>query len=137
MLVVNKGIAHPWECDVMGHLTTRFYMTMFDDASYHFLYEVFGWTISGHESSKFGWADVRHVIEYKAEVTAGDVLEIRAQLQKIGTKSCTVLFEMINLANNDVAATLESVGVYFDLEKRKAIPLTDAMRVRAQPYLGS
>ena len=79
MLIVNKGIAQPWECDVMGHMTTRFYVAMFDDASYHFLFTVFGWTISGHESRKFGWADARHVIEYKSEVSAGDVLEIRAR----------------------------------------------------------
>ena len=109
MLVVNKGIAQPWECDVMGHLTTRFYVAMFDDASYHALYEIFGWTILSHESRRYGWADVRHVIEYKAEVSAGDVL----------------------------AATLEAICVYFDLEARCAIALTDEMKARAQPLLES
>jgi len=135
MLVVNKGIAQPWECDVMGHLTTRYYVAMFDDASYHALYELFGWTISGHESKKYGWADVRHVIEYKAEVSAGDVLEIRARLQKVGTKSFTVLYEMHNLGKNEVAATLESVCVYFDLEARCTIALTEEMREQALTYL--
>jgi acyl-CoA thioester hydrolase len=108
---------------------------MFDDASYHALYEIFGWTISAHESKRFGWADVRHVIEYKAEVSAGDVLEIRARLQKIGTRSFTVLYEMINLAKNEVAATLESICVYFDLEARCAIALTEEMKKRALPFL--
>lgn len=135
MLVVNKCVAHPWQCDVMGHLTTRFYLEMFDDASYHFLYTVFGWTISAHESQKYGWADVRHVIEYKAEVSAGDVLEIRATLQKIGTKSFTVLFEMVDLVKSEISATLESVCVFFDLEARRSIPLTDEMTKRAQRYL--
>ena len=135
MLVVNKSVAQPWECDVMGHMTTLFYIAMFDDASYHFLFTVFDWTISGHEARKFGWADVRHVIEYKSEVSAGDVLEIRARLQKIGTKSCTVLFEMVDLAKDEVVATLESIGVFFDLEARRAIPITDEMRNRAQQYL--
>ena len=135
MLVVNKGIAQPWECDMMGHLTTRFYVAMFDDASYHALYQVFGWTITGDESRKFGWADVRHVIEYKAEVSAGDVLEVRAYLQKIGTKSFTTLYEMINLSKNEVAATLESICVYFDLEERCSLALTDEMKARAEPFL--
>ena len=137
MLIVNKGIAQPWECDVMGHLTTRFYVAMFDDASYHLLYQVFGWTISAHESGKFGWADVRHIIEYQAEVSAGDVLEIRGHVQKVGTKSFTAKYEMINLAKDEVAATLESVCVYFDLEARSAIPLTDEMKTRAHSFLGS
>ena len=135
MLVVNKCIAHPWQCDVMGHLTTRFYVGMFDDAAYHFLYEVFGWTINTVGESKIGWADVRHVIEYKAEVSAGDVLEIKAFLIKIGTKSFTALYEMVNIAKNEVAATLESTCVLFDLEARKGIPLSDAMTRRAEKYL--
>jgi len=135
MLIVNKGIAQPWECDVMGHMTTRFYVAMFDDASYHFLFTAFGWTISGHAARKFGWADVRHVIEYKSEVSAGDVLEIRARLQKIGGKSITVLYEMLDLASDEVVATLESICVYFDLEARQAIPITEEMRERAQQYL--
>ena len=135
MLVVNKSMAHPWECDVMGHLTTRFYVAMFDDASYHFLYEVFEWTINTGESSNTGWADVRHVIEYKAEVSAGDVLEIRGSLIKVGTKSITVLYEMVNLAKSEIAATLESICVLFDLSTRKAIPLNDGMISKAKKYL--
>ena len=135
MLVVNKSIAQPWECDVMGHMTTRFYVAMFDDASYHFLFTVFGWTISGHESKKFGWADVRHVIEYKSEVSAGDVLEIRARLQKIGTKSITVLYEMVDLSKKEVVCTQESICVYFDLEARQAISISSEMKAVAEQYL--
>ena len=93
MLVVNKNIAHPWQCDVMGHLTTRFYVGMFDDAAYHFLYEVFGLTIKTVGESKIGWADVRHLIEYKAEVSAGDVLEIRGYLKGMGTTSFTAQYK--------------------------------------------
>ena len=47
------------------------------------------------------------------------------------------MFEMINLEKNEVAATLESVCVYFDLEARSAIALTDEMKQKAQPYLES
>ena len=135
MLVVNKCIAHPWQCDVMGHLTTRFYVGMFDDAAYHFLYEVFGWAINMEGKSKIGWADVRHVIEYKAEVSAGDVLEIKAHLIKMGTKSFTALYEMVNIAKNEIAATFESTCVLFDLDARKAIALSDEMTNRARNYL--
>jgi acyl-CoA thioester hydrolase len=134
-LAANKSIAQPWECDVMGHMTTRFYISKFDDASYHVLHEVFGWTISAHEARKYGWADVRHVIEYKAEVSAGDVLEIRARVQKIGGKSFTTLYEMINLSRDELAATLESVCVHFDLDARQAIPISEEMKDGAAPFM--
>ncbi len=42
---------------------------------------------------------------------------------------------MTNLARNELAATLESVCVYFDLENRAAIAITQDMRDRAQAYL--
>jgi len=135
MLVVNKGIAHPWECDVMGHLTTRFYVAMFDDAGYHFLYKVFGWTFNVDREVNVGWADVRQVIEYKTEVSAGDLLEIKAYLLKLGTKSITTRYEMENLSKRKIAATLEMVSVLFDLEARNAIPLNDGMIAKAKKYL--
>jgi len=40
---VHFGVAHPWLCDSMGHLTSRHYVAMFDDASYHFFRLVFGY----------------------------------------------------------------------------------------------
>jgi len=134
-MVVYKGIAHPSLCDVMGHMTTRHYVAMFDDASYHFLYTVFGWSGQQAKTHGVGWADVRHVIEYHAEVAEGDLLELKASLIKLGNKSITVQYDMFNLAKDELAATLVSTSVYFDLKNRKAIKLTADMQVRATPYL--
>ena len=127
-VIVYKGVAHPQLCDVMGHMTTRHYVAMFDDASYHFLYNAFGWSGIQAKEDNRGWADVKHVIEYQDEVAAGDLLEIRAHFSNIGTKSITVNYSMFNIAKNVLAATLESTSVYFDTLNRKAIPLTDEMK---------
>jgi len=135
MIVVQKGVAHPWMCDVIGHLTTRYYMAMFDDAAYHLLYAVFGWAGASDAEGKIGWADVRHIIEYRAEVAAGDVLEIRAGLTKIGIKSITISYEMTNLGNKETAATLECVCVLFDLQSRESIELSDQLRELASKHL--
>ena len=67
MITVNKAVAHPWQCDVLGHMTTRHYTAMFDDASYHFLHHLFGWNGASDDSGKLGWVDVRHTINYDAE----------------------------------------------------------------------
>jgi acyl-CoA thioester hydrolase len=131
MLLAYKGVAHPWLADVMGHMTTRHYVAMFDDASYHFLYEVFGWSGESVAADGLGWADVKHVIEYQGEVGTGDILEISGGLRKIGGKSITVFYEMRNLSRNELAATLESTSVLFDTRARKAMPLTDEMREKA------
>jgi acyl-CoA thioester hydrolase len=116
-------------------MTTRFYLNMFDDSSYHILYEVFGWSGASDDEGKRGWADVRHVIEYVAEVNAGDVLEVTAGIKKIGNKSITIRYEMMNLGEEELAATLECTCVLFDLVERKALPLTDELRAKAEKFL--
>ena len=134
MISVYKGVSHPNLCDIMGHMTTRHFIAMFDDASYHFLFQVFDWNGEQSAYEDIGWADVKHVIEYNAEVGAGDLLEISAELVKIGTKSITVNYAMQNLSRNELAATLESTSVLFDLKARKALALTDTMRSAADKY---
>ncbi len=135
MITVNKGVAHPWQCDVMGHMTTRHYTAMFDDASYHFLHHLFGWIGATDDNGELGWVDVRHTINYDAEVKAGDLLEVRAELVKVGGKSMTVSYEMFNLGSEEVAATLESVVVLFDLTARLAVTIPDDLRAEAQKHV--
>ncbi len=135
MISVHKGVAHPWQCDILGHLTTRYYTAMFDDASYHFLHHVFGWNGNRDEDGKLGWVDVRHTVNFQAEVDAGDLLEVRAELAKVGGKSMTISFEMINLGSGDIAATQESVVVLFDLEERSAVTIPDELRAVAEKHI--
>jgi acyl-CoA thioester hydrolase len=130
-----KGVCHPWLCDIMGHMTTRHYMAMFDDASYHFLYRAFNWSANEAKLNNIGWADVKHTIEYQAEVSEGQLLSISGRLTKIGTKSITVLYEMIENESNVTVATLESVSVLFDTKNRKALALSSKMIEQASLLL--
>ena len=135
MVLVQKSVAHPWMCDILGHMTTRHYVAMFDDAAYHMFYTVFGWTGSSDADNKIAWADVQHVIDYKAEVSVGDILEIDGKLTNIGNKSITILYEMKNLGKNEVAATLKCICVLFDLHTRKSDEISEELRLQASKYL--
>ena len=135
MISVHKSVAQPWQCDVLDHLTTRYYVGMFDDASYHFIYDVFGWVGNRDADAKLAWVDVQHLIKYQAEVAAGDLLEVRASLMKIGNKSITAAYVMQNLKTGEVAATLEAVYVLFDLEARCGVKIGDDLRSAASKYL--
>lgn len=131
MMLVNKAVAHPWLCDVLKHMTTRHYVAMFDDASYHLLATVFDWPGAVSADGEMGFVDVKHVIEYQAEVSAGDILEIHAGVTKVGNKSLTATYHMNNLSKQEQAATFECIYVLFDMHERVALPLTDEMRERA------
>jgi acyl-CoA thioester hydrolase len=135
MISVYKGVAHPWLCDVMGHMTTRHYVAMFDDASYHLLHQVFAWDSAQADDSGLGWADVKHVVEYQQEVGSGDLLEVSGEVARLGGKSITVHYQMYNLSRDQLAATLESTSVLFDTRARKAVVLPDEMRIQAEKHI--
>jgi len=130
-----NAVCQPWHCDVMGHMTTRHYVAMFDDASYHCLYRLFGWTGKDAQSSNLGFADVKHTIEYLDEVHTGDLIEVCGVLKKLGSKSVTIQYEMRRTTDQSIVATLESISVLFDTKARKAIALPDDFRKKAAPFI--
>ena len=135
MMLVNKAVAHPWFCDVLQHMTTRFYVSMFDDASYHLLATVFEWPGAISTNGEMGFVDVKHVIEYRAEVSAGDILDIHAVVTRVGGKSLTATYQMNNLSKQELAATFECVYVLFDMHERTALTLTDELRNKALAHM--
>ncbi len=130
-LVTLIGVAHPWMCDVMGHMNVRHYAGMFDDASFQLL---------GHIAGKipddaYGWADVRSTTEYKREVPAGDLLTIRSHVVKVGRSSIMFRQTMAGSLDGELRALNETTTVYFDKIERRSIVLEPEMRVRAEQLL--
>lgn len=129
-----RGVAHPWLCDVMGHLTTRHYMAMFDDAGWHLLLAL-GFSATTMKRDRLGWADVRHEIEYTHEVPEGELVVVEASLERVGNKSLTYRLEMKNAETGTLCATLTGTTVRFHLDERKAVPLEPALREKAESWI--
>jgi len=125
-----RGMAYPWLCDTMGHMNAQHYAAMYDTAGFHFLSRVMPYVELA--KSGLGWADVRQVIEYRQEVRAGALLVVRSRLARLGGKSIGYLHEMRNAETGVLHSTCEMVTALFDLEKRVAVPLTDAIRARGR-----
>ncbi|GAA5618561.1 acyl-CoA thioesterase [Brucella anthropi] len=130
-LVTFVGVAHPWMCDVMGHMNVRHYAGMFDDASFQLL---------GHIAGKipddsFGWADVRATTEYKQEAPAGDLLTVRSHVLKVGRSSITFRQMMVGSLDGELRAVNETTTVCFDKIARRSTELGSDMRVRAEKLL--
>ncbi len=125
--ITFRGMAHPWLCDVMGHLNTRHYAAMFDDASFTFLFDA-GGDVTAVEGCNLGWADVRQEIEFLNEVPRGALLTIRTRLVKLGGKSMTYLHSMRDLQKDELRATMQVTTVLFDLDARKAVAIGGEIR---------
>lgn len=129
-----RGTAHPWLCDVMGHLNTRNYVAMFDDASMH-LIAALGYDFSDARAGKFGWADVHAEIDLNAEVGMGELVKISSSIPQLGNSSLTSLHEMTDLAGERCFARYTLKTVFFDLQARKSHRLPDNFRAAAADLL--
>ena len=133
MMETYRGVVHPWLCDVMGHLTTRHYVAMFDDASYH-LAHACGVSVdpAKHDS---GFVDVKLEMDFISELKVGDLVVIRSGIVRLGGKSFTALHHMHRLSDDVLAASMRATSVAFDLKVRKAIALGDAFREKASALM--
>ena len=128
------GVAHQWLCDSMGHLNTRHYVAMFDDAGMHFLLQLgYNWSVS--KQLEIGWVDAKNIIEYKLEVSAGALISIYSGIRHIGNKSLTLYHEMRDSEAQGLHATMEATLVCFNLKTRKAMPNSDKFREKANVYI--
>ena len=123
-----RGVAYPWNCDSMGHMNTQFYAALYDGASFHFLSLLAPY--NELKKTGMGWADVRQLIEYKLEVPSGSLLVVRTTLKRLGNKSVEYRHELRNTETDQLHSTCEQVTVLFDLIKRAAAPLDEAIRQR-------
>ena len=130
-LVTFVGVAHPWMCDVMGHMNVRHYAGMFDDASFQLLGHIAG----NIPDDSFGWADVRATTEYKQEAPAGDLLTVRSHVLKVGRSSITFRQMMVGSLDGELRAVNETTTVCFDKIARRSTELGSDMRVRAEKLL--
>jgi acyl-CoA thioester hydrolase len=116
----------------MGHMATRHYSPMFEDASYH-LFSMMG--VSGGRDDGLGWADVRQEYEYLKEVRRGDLLLLQSYPVKLGSKSITYVHEMKDAESDDLKARVTTISVRFDLKARCAAPIEDDLRQRIEANL--
>ncbi len=123
-----RGVAYPWNCDSMGHMNTQFYCALYDGATFHFLSMLAPY--GELKKSGLGWADVRQLIQYKQEIPAGSLLLVRTVLVRLGNKSVEFRHDLLNVETGALHSTSEQVTVLFDLDKRAAAPLDEAIRRR-------
>lgn len=129
-----RGVVYPWHCDHLGHMTVMHYVGMFDQAAWH-LFSAMGITWESMRREERGFVDVKHETEYRAEQRAGSLIVVESALTRIGNSSMTGLHRMKNTETGVIAATSAATCVYFDLEARTKLPLTDELKERMQAFL--
>jgi acyl-CoA thioester hydrolase len=104
------------DCDAMGHVNNAVYSTYLEQARIGVLGGL----------SDFILARVE--IDFRAELRAGEEVEIRTRCGRVGTKSFDLEHELV--AGARVVAEARSVLVGYDYERGESVELPEAVKAR-------
>ena len=121
------GVAYPWQLDHMGHLNVQFYTVLFDQATWALFAEI-GLGAAEFRTTGRGMAALSQHTEYRHEVFAGDVIEIRSRLLAVSDKTLRFLHRMRRRPDGELVATSELVAAHLDRAAHRAVPFPDATR---------
>ena len=129
-----RGLVYPGQCDAMGHMNVQHYIAAFDQAMWHLVHEI-GYRKPAGTNIGHGWADVRHVVEYRRELAAGMLYRVASSVEKVGRSSLVTRHRMFELDSSELAAECEMTSVYFDLAARVSAPLPQSLGDAARALL--
>jgi acyl-CoA thioester hydrolase len=104
------------DCDAMGHVNNAVYSTYLEQARIGILGDLDPFILARVE------------IDFRAELRAGEDVEVHSRCSKIGTKSFELEHEI--RAGARLVAEAKSVLVGYDYELGASLPLTDEMKRR-------
>jgi len=122
MLLTQRGVVYPWQCDHMGHLNVMNYVGNFDEATWQ-MFAAIGLTPSYLRQHGLGIAAVRQEIAYRHELLPGDVLSIHSAILEMRPLRIRFYHEMLNDETTEIAAATIITGVLLDARTRKPVPL--------------
>jgi acyl-CoA thioester hydrolase len=131
-----RGFVYPWVIDHVGHMNVQSYTGRFDEASWHFLAHL-GLTPGFLKENQRGLVALDQRSQYKLEVLAGSLLDIRTSLIEAKSKTLRYLHTMRNSESNEDVATMELLIAYIDTEARKAVVLPDEVHAKAASWLAA
>jgi len=111
------------DTDALGHVNNIAFASYAETGRVDFLKRL------GHAVTSLILANV--TIDYRRQISFGERLRIDTWVEALGTSSIT-LGQTI-WANDERAADVKSVAVYFDYSTGKPIALTDAIRAVLEP----
>ena len=126
-----RGMIHPWLCDAQGHMSARNYAAFFDEASWAVL-SILGYRASMAEEDRLGWAELKHVTDFKREAAVGGFIAVESTVVRTGRSSLTIRHRLIDPSNTEELATFEGITVAFDLEARASRALPDDLKANAE-----
>lgn len=131
-----RGFVYPWVIDHIGHMNVQSYTGRFDEASWHFLAHL-GLTPRFLKENSRGLVALDQRTQYKLEVLAGSLLDIRTHLLEVKARTLRYVHTMRNSESGEDVANTELLIAFIDTIARRTVPFPDEVHMRAQLMRGA
>jgi YbgC/YbaW family acyl-CoA thioester hydrolase len=122
----------PSECDILGHMNVSRYFAACSDAMFS-LQTTLGLGLSNITGGKrMSFAVVHTEADFRSEVLAGEVIAMRTAVEEIGNKSMLFRHRLYRAEQEVLSFEALFRCVLLDLETRKATPIPDDIREKAE-----
>lgn len=108
--------------DAMGHMNVRYYMAVFDAATWRMLAD-YGLDEAYFNTTENGVFALKQFIQYLAEVRPGETVAVHTRMLGLTEKRIHLMHFMANQDTDGLAAVIESLITHASLKVRKAVPL--------------
>lgn len=122
------------ECDLLGHMNIQYYGSRISVAMCNMFY-VIGLDPEDLKNGKRGLAVVQQDSRYVTELHAGDIIHMESAV--VGSSEKTVTFDhrLYDSATGALVFSSRMTSAYMDLESRKAISLSNAIRQKVNDLM--
>lgn len=111
------------DCDMLGHVNNAVYFTYFEEA------RVAWWRqLESRGTPRVHTVVVLAECDYRSPALLHETLEIEVRLVKVGSRSASFGYRIVDTASGRLVAEGASVSVAIDPETKAAVPVPDAWR---------
>jgi len=115
------------DLDPQGHLNNAKYLTYFEQARVHYLRNL-GLFTPGQSFTNIGIILAEVKVTFLAPVQYGTDCRVGMRVSRLGNKSMTAEYMMMDAATNEELATGSAVLVGYDYRTKETIPIPDEWR---------
>jgi acyl-CoA thioester hydrolase len=133
---IGLGALSPTECDVFGRMRAEQFIGRVSDGIGSFIGPFRDAIVehADHKPTRFGGAVLEYRLAYLRWPQAGDRVELRSGLIGSDPRTMRMVHWMLEPTTGLPWATSEAVAITFDLDARKAVPITPAAQTALSAF---
>lgn len=121
------------DADTLGHINNAVYLNFYDLGKTSYFQTICGETVQPSDIDVV----VAHLdVDFLSPIFLTDTVEVQTMVEKIGTKSFTLLQRIVRSDTNEVKCVCRTVMVGFDFKTNSSKPISDKWRTAIVRFEG-